>query len=43
MCQLIHMKTFLACPKLYKLDPAHFVCVPGLVWQAALNKKKVNL
>ena len=31
------------CLKVYKLDPGHFVCVLGLLWQAALNKTRVNL
>ena len=31
------------CIKIYKLDPATFLSVPGLAWQAALKKIKVNL
>jgi hypothetical protein len=27
----------------YKLDPAHFYTIPGLVWQAALRMSKVEL
>ena len=29
--------------KVYELDPAHFLSVPGLVWQACLNKTEVEL
>ena len=28
-----------ACMKNYELDPAHFVSLPGLAWQACLKKK----
>ena len=31
------------CIKIYKLDPAKFLSVPGLAWQAALKKTKVKL
>ena len=31
------------CTKIYKLDPAKFLSVPGLAWQAALKKTKVKL
>ena len=31
------------CLEVYELDPAHFLSVPELVWQAALKKTKVNL
>ena len=31
------------CLKIYKLDPAKFLSVPGLAWQAALKKTKVKL
>ena len=31
------------CLKIYELDPANFLSVPGLVWQAALKKTKVKL
>ena len=27
------------CTKVYKLDPAHFLSVQGLAWQACLKKK----
>ena len=30
------------CIKIYELDPAHFVSVPGLAWQAALKKQASN-
>ena len=29
-----------ACVKIYELDPAHFISLPGLAWQAFLNKKQ---
>ena len=28
-----------ACIKTYELDPAHFISLPGLAWQAYLKKK----
>ena len=31
------------CMKNYELDPAHFVSLPGLAWQACLKKTKVEL
>ena len=31
------------CIKVYELDPAHFLFVPGLAWQAWLKKTKVKL
>ena len=31
------------CLKIYELDPAKFLSVPGLAWQAALKKTKVKL
>ena len=31
------------CIKNYKLDPAHFLSVPGLAWQACLKKTGVKL
>ena len=31
------------CLKEYKLDPAHFLSFPGLVWQACLKKNNVEL
>ena len=32
-----------ACFKTYKLDPAHFISLPGLAWQACLKKTGVEL
>ena len=32
-----------SCLKNYKLDPAHFVSLPGLAWQACLKKTIVEL
>ena len=32
-----------ACMKNYELDPAHFVSLPGLAWQACLKKTIVEL
>ena len=31
------------CIKNYKLDPAHFISLPGLAWQASLKKANVEL
>ena len=31
------------CLKEYELDPAHFLSLPGLAWQACLNKTNVEL
>ena len=31
------------CIKVYELDPAYFLTVPGLAWQACLKKTDVNL
>ena len=31
------------CIKIYKLDPAHFLSVPGLSWQTCLKNKWVKL
>ena len=31
------------CIKVYELDPAHFLSLPGLVWQACLKKTNVKL
>ena len=31
------------CLEIYVLDPAKFISVPKLVWQAALKKKEVKL
>ena len=32
-----------ACMKNYELDPAHFISLPGLAWQACLKKTNVEL
>ena len=32
-----------SCLKNYELDPAHFVSLPGLAWQACLEKANVEL
>ena len=32
-----------ACLSNYELDPAHFVSLPGLAWQACLKKTEVEL
>ena len=32
-----------ACMKNYELDPAHFVSLPGLAWQACLKKTNVEV
>ena len=31
------------CLKIYKLDPVNFLLNPGLAWQAAIKKTKVQL
>ena len=31
------------CLKVYELDPAHFLLLPGLAWQACLKKTNVKL
>ena len=31
------------CLKEYELEPAHFVSLPGLVWQACLKKTNIEL
>ena len=31
------------CLKVYELDPAHFLSLPGLAWQACLNKTNIKL
>ena len=31
------------CIEIYKLDPAHFLPAPGLLWQACLKKTWVKL
>ena len=30
------------CIKDYELDPAHFLSLPGLAWQAYLKKTNIN-
>ena len=30
------------CIEIYKVDPAHFLCAPGLAWQACLKNTKVK-
>ena len=30
------------CIKVYELDPAHFVSLPGLAWQACLKKTNIE-
>ena len=32
-----------ACIKTYELDPAHFISLPGLAWQACLKKTREEL
>ena len=32
-----------SCLKNYELDPAHFISLPGLAWQACLKKTNVEL
>ena len=31
------------CLKEYELDPAHFLSLPGLAWQACLKKTNIEL
>ena len=31
------------CNKEYELDPAHFLSLPGLAWQACLKKTNIEL
>ena len=31
------------CTEIYELDPAHFLSVPGLVWQACLKKTGIRV
>ena len=31
------------CIKVYELDPAHFLSLPGLTWQACLKKTNIKL
>ena len=33
----------LMCIKEYELDPAHFLSLPGLAWQACLKKTNIEL
>ena len=32
-----------ACIKTYELDPAHFISLPGLAWQACLKKNRSEI
>ena len=32
-----------ACIKMYELDPAHFISLPGLAWQACLKKSRSGI
>ena len=32
-----------ACIKTYELDPAHFISLPGLAWQACLKKNRSGI
>ena len=32
-----------ACIKTYELDPAHFISLPGLAWQACLKKSRSRI
>ena len=32
-----------ACIKTYELDPAHFISLPGLAWQACLKKNRSRI
>ena len=31
------------CVKIYELDPAHFLSLPGLAWQACLKKTNIKI
>ena len=31
------------CIKVYELDPAHFLSLPGLTWQACLKKNECKI
>ena len=31
------------CLKVYELDPAHFLSLPGLAWEACLKKTNIKL
>ena len=33
----------ITCLKVYELDPAHFLSLPGLAWQACLKKTSIEL
>ena len=39
----MYSRTCEMCLKIYQLDPAKFLSVPGLTWQAALKNTKVKL
>ena len=40
----MYLKTLEICVlKVYELDPAHFLSLPGLAWQACLKKANVKL
>ena len=38
----MYLKTFEICLKIYQLDAARFLTVPGLAWQTALKKSEVK-
>ena len=40
---LLYLKTLEMCLKVYELDNAHFLSLPGLAWQACLKKTNVKL
>ena len=37
------LKTLVKCIEINELDPAHFLSVPGLAWQACLKKTRIKL
>ena len=39
----MHLRNLEMCLEIYELDPAKFLSAPGLAWQAALKKTKVEL
>ena len=39
----MYLRTLEMCLEIYELDPVKFVSAPGLAWQAAFKKIKVNL
>ena len=39
----MYLKILETCLKVYELDPAHFLSLPGLAWQACLKKKNKKL